>query len=477
MKRRGSISPIICLLIIASALTAATEVFAQEFMQPPFAPLPRVAMPSLMGGRFYFQAGAQYRSIATLQMNSFGGVENLTAVAGTVPFGPTTSGDFGVGTGKEGFTGTNGPGGTTSWQYDNGFLSGPVTPSPGVHVTCGALAIDCSPADVVWTYGVAESPTELGRFVFLSGGLDCCAGTTAPGHIGSFGIYDATVQVDNAGSIVGTTKVTFQLQDPGSFIYTLNTVPAINRELGPKVWSPVITFGFQAGNFFDVFSGYSWFDVKNAMGYSTVVEATGGRSLIQDTFPFVSDQDTAWPVGIFQSANYIIGGEPTHRYSIAPNSALRGIYPNRQFLTQTDNTIAVENIRQTVSATADISVYESRYGGRSWVPLYGMGSLGVYTGFSFMAAYYKLTTNRVFVSEGPTFPGVTLLAVSAYHTDWRPHYGGFVGGDLALAFGPLYFYSAADYTWMTEQTYRLDVVETNFSPGGMTITMAGGVRF
>jgi hypothetical protein len=106
-----------------------------------------------------------------------------------------------------------------------------------------------------------------------------------------------------------------------------------------------------------------------------------------------------------------------------------------------------------------------------------MGSLGVYTGFSFMAAYYKLTTNRLFVSEGPTFPGLTLLAISAYHTDWRPHYGGFVGGDLALALGPVYFNAAADYTWATEQSYRLDVVETNFSPGGMTITMAGGVRF
>jgi hypothetical protein len=478
MKRRGHISPFICLLIVTFALTAATEVCAQDFMQPPFAPMPRVAMPSLMGGRFYIQAGAQYRSLQSLQFNAFGGPETLTAVAGTVPFGPTTAGDFGVGTGKEGFIGTNGPPlNPNRWPYDNGFLSGPVSPA-GVHVSCaGPPVTDCSPADEVWTPANTTSPTELGRIVFLSGAGDCCAGTTAPGHIGSFGIYDATVQVDNPGSIVGTTKVTFQLQDPNSFIYTLNAMPDINREIGPKVWSPVITLGFQAGDFFDVFSGFSWFNVNNAMGYSVVVQGTGGRSLIQDTFPFVSDQDVAWPVGLFQSADTIIGSEPTHRYVITPNSPLRGIYPNRQFLTQTDNAIALENIRQTVNSTADISVYESRYGGRSWVPLYGMGSLGVYTGFSFMAAYYKLTENRVYISEGPRFPGVTLLAISAYHTDWRPHYGGFVGSDLALAFGPVYVNGSIDYTWASEQSYRLDVVETNFRPGGLTAGVAGGIRF
>jgi len=297
--------------------------------------------------------------------------------------------------------------------------------------------------------------------------------------IGSFGIVDPAGQVDNFSSISGTTAVTFELQDPTSVLYTITAIPDLNREIGPKVWSPVITMGYQAGDFFDVFSSYSWFNVNNAMGYTGVVQGSGARNLIRDTFPFLSDDGSAWPLINFNSSDTIIGttGDPTHNYRLATNSTLRGILPNRQFLTQTDAAIPVVTFRQTVSASADISVYESRFGGRSWVPLYGLGSLGVYTGFSFMPAYYKITENRSFVSLGPTYTGQTFLAISAYHTDWRPHYGGFVGSDLALAFGPVYVNGSIDYTWASEQSYRLDAVETNFRPGGLTAGVAGGIRF
>jgi len=218
------------------------------------------------------------------------------------------------------------------------------------------------------------------------------------------------------------------------------------------------------------------------MGFTTILTGRGARTVIVDTFPFISDDVSAWPPGgglgfSFNSSNRIVGADPAMNYHIAPNSPANGVTPNRQFSTQLDESIVPERIQQTVNNTVDINVYDMRWGGRSWLPLYGLGRLGVSLGFAFMPAYYKITENRNYLALGPNTPGEVLASVSSEHLDWRPHYGGFAGADLSLGVGPVYVNASADYTWATHQMYRLDFVETSFSPGGMSASAGVGVRF
>ncbi|MBI4965266.1 MAG: hypothetical protein HY913_18465 [Desulfomonile tiedjei] len=481
MKRRGHISTFICLLIIASSLAAVAVAGAQEFIQPPFVPSPP-GTPTLMAGRFYFQAGVRYRSVESLRFDVSGGPQTLTFAAGTPLFGPLTSGNFGVGTGREGFTGTNGPAGDPlRWLYDNGYLSGPVDPAPGVQIGCaGPPAVAaCGPADQAWTYITGGIPTpELGRQTFFVSSANCCNGLIVPGHIGSFSLNDATVQVDNPNSIVGTTQVTLQVILDDSLAFLVNTTPDINRQAGPKLWSPTFEAGYQLYNYFDIFYGFSWFNVDNSVGLSNVIPGQVSRTLIIDTFPFVSDHDSAWPVGSFFSSDNIIGDTPAHIYQVTPNSPLRGIFPNRQFSTQLDDSIPAESIQETVSARADISVYETRIGGRSWVPLYGLGRIGVTLGTAFMPTYYKLIENRSYTALGPNLPpGTPVFAISNEIKDWRAHYGAFVGSDLELGYGAAYVKGSVDYMWANALTYQLDAVNTSFNPGGMTLGINGGIHF
>jgi hypothetical protein len=307
---------------------------------------------------------------------------------------------------------------------------------------------------------------------------DCCNGLTVIGHIGSFGIVDPTNQVDNPGSISGTTTVTFQALIADSLQFNVNATVADNRVLDPQVWSPAFETGFQLYDFFDLFYGFSWFNVNNSTGIFNVLAGTAARRLIQDTFPFLSDDDSAWPVFNFNSSNSVVNGDPVHNYRLSTNSASRGILPSRQFLTQQDDTLAPEIIQEFISNSADITVYEARLGGRTWIPLYGLGRLGATTGIAFMPAYYKIAGNRNYISQGPNLPvGTSLLSQSALYSSWMPHFGAFVGGDLTLAYGSAYFNASMDYTWATVQSYQLLTVETSFSPGGMTLGLWGGVRF
>ncbi len=95
--------------------------------------------------------------------------------------------------------------------------------------------------------------------------------------------------------------------------------------------------GYQWSNYFDVFYGFSWFTASNSMSVTNVIQGQGSRTSIVDTFPFLSDDDSAWPVFAFSSSTTIVNGDPALNYHIAPNSpANGGIFPNRQFSTVAD---------------------------------------------------------------------------------------------------------------------------------------------
>ena len=105
MKLRKHICTAALLGVALAFISVGTTAVAQG-LQPPFmAPTP----PSLNYGVFYFQAGAKYRNLHTFTMNVSGGPSTIVVSPGTVPFGPTTAGDFGVGTENAGFDGVTAP--------------------------------------------------------------------------------------------------------------------------------------------------------------------------------------------------------------------------------------------------------------------------------------------------------------------------------------------------------------------------------
>jgi hypothetical protein len=493
MKLRKHICTAALLGVALAFISVGTTAVAQG-LQPPFmAPTP----PSLMYGVFYFSAGAKYRNLHTFTMNVSGGPSTIVVSPGTIPFGPTTAGDFGEAIGRPGFDGTSGTptaNGSFSWIYDNGQISGDVIPggtlsppppnalTPAIPLTCDDSIlgpITCN-ADFLWTYSVVQP--VIGRFIAVFGaGATCCTGNAAESQ-GSFVIDDPTTQVNSLGSMAGTTRVTFQRSLDDSLAFTTNT-GGIERVFQGAVVGPSLEMGYQWSNYFDVFYGFSWFTASNSMSLSSVIPGQGSRTAILDTFPFVSDDDAAWPVslGAFQSSSSInLGSTAFQNYHLATNSPLQGISPNRQFSSQLDATIPIEIIQETITNTAEFTPLENRFGARSWAPLYGLGRLGAVVGGAIIPTYYKITGSRTDIasgSSGEVDQGQVLVAEVIENKDWRTLYGGFVGGDLLLGNTGYFLYGSADYMWANNLSYQLGTVTTIFNPGGFTAGLSAGVQF
>jgi hypothetical protein len=477
MKLRKHICTAALLGVALAFISVGTTAVAQG-LQPPFmAPTP----PSLNYGVFYFQAGAKYRNLHTFTMNVAGGPSTIVVSPGTVPFGPPTAGPFGVGTANgEWFNGVIAP---TTWTYNNGQVSADVLP-PGALVGCAGPPPDiCSPFDQTWVYlnpGPFIQP-ELGRFVFTIGGTGgCCDGTTAPGSIGSFQISDPATQVDNPGSIAGTTTVTFTVPVDGSLAFTTNGA-GLERVFEGAVVGPSLETGYQWSNYFDVFYGFSWFTASNSMSFSSVIQGTASSTSIVDTFPFLSDDDSGWPIFAFNSSDSAVNGDLLHNYHLAPNSAANGgIFPTRQFSTVAIAGIPPENIQETITNTAEFTPLENRFGARSWAPLYGLGRLGATLGGAIIPTYYKITGSKTDIALGGSDtvdPGTVLAAEVIENKEWRTLWGGFVGGDLFLGNTGYFLYGSVDYMWANNLSYQLGTVTTIFNPGGFTAGLSAGFQF
>lgn len=449
-----------------------------QSLQPPFmAPTP----PSLTYGVFYFSAGAKYRNVDTFRMDVAGGPRTITVNPGTIPFGPTSAGAFGVGTGKDGFLGAAG-GPPFTWTYDNGAIF--TTPNPGgIVVQCTnagppITTSTCTPADAPFTYSVTTP--LLGREVVLITSTNCCNGTTVPAEVGSFSIVDPRHQVDNPGSIAGSTTVTFSLALSDSLGFLTDTTPDFNRVFQAAVVGPSLEMGYQFSNFFDLFTGFSWFNVSNSMVLSNVLQGQGTRTTIVDTFPFLSDDASAWPIFNFNSSDTIVGGTANHFYQIAPNGPGNGVQPTRQFSVGVDASIPPEGIQETISNTANFNTFETRFGARSWAPLWGLGRIGATLGTAIIPTWYKISGSRSYTAlntAGSVVQGQILFTDVSFQEDWRTLYGGFVGGDLSVGNTGYFLYGSADYMWANSLSYELGAVKTTFNPGGFTAGLSAGVQF
>jgi hypothetical protein len=476
MKLRNHICIAVLLGIASTVLFAGSNALGQG-LQPPFmAPTP----PSLMYGVFYFQAGAKYRNVDTFRFDVVGRPNTIVIAAGTVPFGPTTAGPFGVGTGKDGFRGTGFP--PLSWTYDDGAIYRTPTPA-GIAIGCaGPPAVaSCEAAhapDTNFAYSVVQP--LLGREVVLIGSADCCNGLSIPQEFGSFSIVDPIHQTNTSGTIADTTTVTFTFTNPTSLSFLTDTTPDSNRIVDANAWGPTFEMGYQFSNYFDLFYGFSWFNISNSMTLSNTIQGQGARVTITDTFPFLSDDPSAWPVFNFNSSNTIIGATANHFYQIAPNGPGNGIQPSRQFSTNPDATIPNENIQETLSNRAEFTPFENRFGARSWAPLFGLGRIGATLGTAVIPTYYKITGSSSYIASGSsgTVPAGTVLAAQVSdNKDWRTLYGLFVGGDLSLGNTGYFLYASGDYMWATYLNYELNAVKTTFNPGGFTAAFNAGIQF
>jgi hypothetical protein len=472
MKLRKHISRVAVLVATVGCLSFGNHALGQA-LQPPFmAPTP----PSLTYGAFYISAGAKYRNLYAFKMNVSGGPNSIVVDPGTVPFGPTTAGNFGVGTGRDGFLG----GGTLTWTYDNGQINATPTP-PGAHIITSTA--DCSITaglDQVWGYSVIFP--ELGRYVTTSNNPDSsCSGLAIPLERGSFVIDDPATQVNNLASIAGTTTVTFSVALADSLAYTTNPIGA-ERVYEGAVVGPTFEMGYQWSNYFDLFYGFFWFNTSNSISQSTVVQGQGTRTTITDTFPFLSDDTSPWPIFSFRSSTSVVGTTPAFNYHIAPNSSANGgIFPNRQFATVADASIVPEDIQETLYTTAEFTPLENRFGARSWAPLWGIGRIGAILGGAIIPTYFKISGSLTDIAVGPVNgavpPGTVLLQQVGEQNGWRTLYGGFVGGDLLLGNTGYFLYGSADYMWASSLNYDLGRVTTIFNPGGFTAGFSAGIQF
>ena len=90
---------------------------------------------------------------------------------------------------------------------------------------------------------------------------------------------------------------------------------------------PSLEMGYQWSNYFDVFYGFSWFTASNSMSVSSVIQGTASSTSIVDTFPFLSDDTSAWPVFTFNSSNSVVDGDLNFTTTISlPTVPLMGEY-------------------------------------------------------------------------------------------------------------------------------------------------------
>jgi len=233
----------------------------------------------------------------------------------------------------------------------------------------------------------------------------------------------------------------------------------------------------QYSDYFDFFSGFSFYGLSNSTSKTFVTSTDFRRRAFTDAFPFASVQEVNWPVPSFNSASTIVGDAAT-AYQISVDGPLRATYPTRTYFDLVDAGQPLETFQETMSHRADISTYEGRMGARSWVPIFGVGRIGVAAGSLFNLINYKLAGSRYVVSLGPAIPGVVVENQAVTVSDFQFKFGGFIGTDLEVYLGRSGFVKAsAEYAISDKMRYQLLSIQTEFDPGGFSSYLAAGLRF
>ncbi len=513
MKPRTQIYSIVGVLISLFALWWAPPAAAQRFPDPtPFA-VPSLRMPA-RGGLFYLQSGLRYRNIQTVRMNSV--PHDLEhRIEGIPAFGPNKAGNFGTGTGVPGFprgvsdgtgscavigplptyTLTQDPDCSGIWFYENGVV-GARSPQNHVNVTDGTFVY---PDDQ--NYDPDSPGSVLGHLYapdYPEGNIDGL-------NIGYWKVDDTATQF-NGESLETTTTVsffgiidnqydtklrryppdtdaTFSVAGSGQVESRIWKAPGIqfaNREFSAEVWTPAFEFGMMATDYFDVFYGFSFFNLSRNFLKSQEKDGVFYRRIFTDTFPFHSSGEGTVPA---LNSVGVVGGQQDRNYYLWPDGAAQGIFPNRTFSDKVayDEDYPTARFKVDLTHRVDLETYENRFGFRSWFPVYGLGRVGFSMGTVLSCVYYRVTGARKAISIdalGPDTPAGTVAGAEAHSlAEWWFNWGGFAGMDMSIEYRGFFGQASADWSLCEDESVQLMSVETEYNPGGFSVGFMGGVRF
>jgi hypothetical protein len=172
-----------------------------------------------------------------------------------------------------------------------------------------------------------------------------------------------------------------------------------------KFWTPVLEVGYQDSNFFDLFAGFSWFQLDNE------------KTLTQE--------DTA-----------------------------------RDVTRQTNYKMRME-------------VYESRWGGRSWFPIWGFGRIATTLGVIGSVIPYDVEVESTIAG-----PNVLASSQQGHHWDHFWYLGVIGGAELEVDYNRFLAKAAFEYSLGTNYEYEtLLGTTTEMNPSGFSMAFHGGMRF
>lgn len=483
MEPRRTTSTVIGLLVGLAAMMLAETASAQQlFPQPPYMPPGRQ---SVVGGRFYFQGGVQYRNIQTFSITStprqvrylvpgFGeglapfGPENPAGVAPTYNY----EGEFGGG-GVPGYptpdpsdNPADPPNTSGIWIYDNGFIR-------GLYQT-----VDESGAVVSWPWTSAS--LGLGRF----------RGESDPSYAGIWGISTPSEQAN--GGFTGTTGPEFIETTYITFTRTLgpdatteggqesrilvaNTVDIPEVKFTEKILWPTFELGYQYSNFFDFFYGFSWFKVGEHIDRSYELTGLPFRRAFTDTYSYYSDMEGNWSTGEWGST-WFSGDINSNNYIFVNNAGANGL-PTRSFFDRAvpdTSTFPSQTFYENMSFRSDVDVYENRFGARSWTPLYGLGKLGVSAGLLVIPMHHRTQAHATYALQ----PGGASIQEDADQKyGWVLAFGGFGAIDLALARNGYFLRTNIQYNIAEQKAFEALQIEANLNVSGFSSMLAAGMEF
>ena len=127
-----------------------------------------------------------------------------------------------------------------------------------------------------------------------------------------------------------------------------------------------------------------------------------------------------------------------------------------------------ETIADNLAYKLDLSDYQFRIGARSWAPVYGAGRFGINIGSLFSVMPFRLDVNRQ--SGG--------ISQGGSHADTWSAYGGFLGMDAEVRYGPAFAKGRIEGTLVSRNQYgQLLGLETNVNTSGLSLSVGGGIRF
>lgn len=495
MKRRAHIIVVAFLLTGVIAGLQAGAALAQQ----PYAQVP-ILYPSdqlLRTGLFYFNAGVRYRNVSKLTF----WVKPVDVMHihtyGSPAFGPNENGVVQYPLLPTG-NGADNPNISGVWTYDDGFFeptgdgynSDPTLDPPG--------------AAILYPSGASRG---LGHFV------DCAA-------VGSFRIYDATLQANDGGAstysmtsglswsklLTGVTSDSkkyltdlFPAGSPAGFgpvagapyfdeqasLGFATLLDSNNASRSVALWIPYIEAGYRYSNFFDFFWGFSYFNIDESYSVNGPSLAGVARRGYKDSYVFTSSNTADFTYRNLYSEGFPDGEDRTQSYLIYPNGTdVQQQLPQRVFYFSRDVNSPSTAVNRTVYTNLEMQTFEFRFGGASWVPMWGgLGRVGTRFGTLWAPTPYTVTTRIVAVAtEDNQQMGVTAgdVLINRSHKEEDVYWwnsGLFGGLWWELASNRFFAKTSVGWDWYFADLVYGNEVEVRCNPGGFNMVFAGGARF